>query len=272
MPDFKAIAKQLDEATKELAKERQAWRVKVGEQQRKHIQLTAVNADLKAKNDTLAKKEAALQTAIIAAETALGQLRADTLALETKADMLETKVADKADELATLRTDIASQKAKTSRELEDYATNKKLEVKQAILLANEELLADRAEVQVLQDQIDTKTNQLAELNQAAMDEQEAVKLAEADKQHILDSNVALKAKLIADTQQLQDDYDHLGFEYNNAQITVKKAQEDHDKFLDYERRARKVLENKDRELQDKEAELGQQGMFMKNRRSNLTEL
>lgn len=268
----KTAAKQLEDATKQLNKELTDRRAEVNQLERKHLQLTTANEGLQATNDKLTKKQTKLQQAVATGEATVAARRVEHDELLAKNDELDTRIADKTDELATIRADIASQKARTDRELADYAATKKLEIKQAILGTNEELVADRAELAVIQAQIDEKTNLLADLNQAAIDEQEALKAATAEKDAVIADNAQVKVDLQESIDILQEKYNKLGFDYDNAMITVKKATEEHEKFVEYERQARKKLETKDRQLQEKEAELGQQSAFLKNRRSNLAEL
>lgn len=268
----KSATKQLEEATKQLTKEHTDRKADVNRLERQQLQLTASNADLQAKNDKLSHRHSKLQKQLDQQESKIAKLHTEADYLDTKIDELDTKLADKTEELVVIRTAIAKQKSGTDRELEDYATTKKLEIKQEILNTNQELVADREELRILQVHIDEKTNQLADLNQAAIDEQEAIKVAEATKGAIIADNAKLKAELEVKTDELQEKYNKLGFDYDNALITVKKATEEHEKFIDYEKRARKVLDTKDRQLQEKEAEIGKQSIYLKNRRSNLAEL
>lgn len=53
---------------------------------------------------------------------------------------------------------------------------------------------------------------------------------------------------------------------------TRKAQAQHENFIDYEKRARKLLDTKDRELQDKAQELAEEAQFSNAKRSYLHDL
>lgn len=262
----------LESVLKDLQKEQKQWRIEKTTLARQNLQLRSTNADLAGKNKVAEDALADIEGKVAEVTRQHGLKLAAVKDLTTESDNLSTQIAVQRRELADTRRELSDAKQTVDAELEQYATRRKEQVKADILAVNGELVALRSEKEALQGEIDTKTNQLAELNQAAIAEQDAIKVSVAEKDGIEAENTRRRKELEDELQGLQNKVDEVGFKYNNSMITMKKAQEAHDKFLEYEKKARKILDTKDRELQQKEAELSQEGVYLKNRRSNLAEL
>jgi chromosome segregation ATPase len=264
--------KQVEVATRDLKREQQEWHTTLASLKRDKLQLTTSNRALESKKatllgdiETLQTQHAGLLTDIENEDTRLGDL-------QLKVDELETKRADKATELADLQLEVKNRKATIDTELEAYATERKLAIKDEILTVNEELVADREVLRVIKEETQRTRYELVVLNQAAIQEQEDLKVSKAtvdqdllDKQAELDE---LQRKIGDEKTTLQK----LLYDRDNAMITIAKAKEQHEKFLSYEAKARKILETKDRELVGRSTDIAHESQLLKNKRSFLAEL
>lgn len=261
-----------DAALKEFKKEKTAWRNEKATLERQNLQLTAKNISLTEQSKKLEAQQARLLKSTTALETKNLTLRTEMSRLEAQQDALDAKVADKVTELAEVRSALAKQKQTVDRELETYSTKRKQAIKTDILATNDELAVAKVDLVTIQATIDERKNELAELNQTTIDIQDDIKLLQADKQTVITDTASEIKRVKQELIDLQSKYDELGFQYNNALITMKKVEESHKKFQEYEKQARKVLDNKDQELQEREADIAQESVFIKNRRSNLSSL
>lgn len=266
---FKDIAKQLDQAEKDLDKERREWKSEQRQIQRRNVQLGAVNKELERKN---AAQQLVLDKRIkdnASAELLFEQLQDKNLELQQKNDDLETDIKLDTAELEKIRTVLQEQKDGLDKELEEYSLKRKQEIKDGILETHKELTAAKAELKDCTDQTEIKKRELAELNQVYLDEQEAIKLSSAETEQKLEAD---REKLIETGTKITEAekiLKELEYKQDNAMITLTKAREEHEKYLEYEQRSRKLLDTKDRELQKREADMAEESQFLKNRRSNL---
>lgn len=252
-------------ALKEFKKEKATWKAEQSKRERQQLQLSESNKVLTEKNKKLEVNNAKLSKV----NDDLKAKQAEIGRLEAQQDGLEAQVADKVTELADTRQELAKAKQTVDKELEEYSTTHKQAIKKDILATNIELETVKIALIDIQTIIDERKSELAELNQTTIDLQDDIKLLEADKRTLVAENASQKTELETTIKDLQEKYDELGFKYNDALITMKKAEEQNKKFQEYEKQARKLLDIKDRELQNREADMAQESVFIKNRRSNL---
>lgn len=279
MNKLQSAAKQLDEAAKELEKDQQTWKLQQGELQRKQVELTAKNTTLRSQNEMLTKDQHLLETVNAKLVERQAELVASITAheeklieLDAKFDASEARYLDKMNQLTEVRAELTRQKASFDKDLEAYGDSRKQEIKQAILQTNDELVANRAELKVLQDEIAAKEQQLAELNTVYIEEAEQLKQSTTATNDAIEANRQKVAETQAEIDKLIEERNKIAYDFDNFQITMSKARAEHDNFLEYERKAKKILDAKDRELQSRQAEMATQSQFLKNSRSFLPEL
>jgi chromosome segregation ATPase len=264
--------KRLAADRRELKRDQQKWRSEQAELQGKNLQLTVSNRLLEKKHEKLKTQISGLESMLDSVKLHLEDVQGKVTQAGNQLDELESKRADKADELAELRRQVENRKATADKEVEEYAVAKKLAIKDDILVFNTELTEVREVHTDLSRQIDVKRKELADLNQAAIQEAFDLKLAH----NTADQSLADKKTALAETTEqfdkAQEQLQKLLYKRDDAINTIKKAEDAHAKFKDYEIKARKILDAKDRELQEKAADISQQGQFLKNSRSFLAEL
>lgn len=166
----------------------------------------------------------------------------------------------------------AEAKQKLDAELEEYAAVRKQEIKDQILAENEILRELRSEEHTLQLSIETKKTELTELSRIYLDDQADIRASSEEKER----TIALNAEAIEvsnrELEKVKDEIRAAVYERDKILLITDKSREDHDKFLAYEKRARQILDDKDRELQAKAADVSQANQFLKSRRSFLPEL
>jgi uncharacterized coiled-coil DUF342 family protein len=163
-------------------------------------------------------------------------------------------------------------KALLDQELEAYALSRKQEIKQSILAVNDELVAKKAELEQCSSELETKRTELQELSSIYRDEQDELKQSRAETKRLLADEAAQRAEITPKIDELDRELKEMVYKKDQLMITVTKAREEHTKFVEYEQKARTLLAAKDRELQEKAAEINEGGQFLKNSRSFLAEL
>lgn len=269
---LKEITAQLDQANRKLDKEQHSWKVKRGEIQRHNVKLSATNRELERKNKDAEKQLATLQADTVIAEERKEQLTSKNRDLERENHELETSIEVNREDLLKVTDELTTKKANLDNELEEYASVRKQEIKDTILNVNEELVIANTKLVALNSEINSKKTELGELNQVYLDEQEAIKISSAETEAKLELN---REKVIETEQKiinLEQELKELDFKKDSALVMLAKTREEHEKFLEYERRARKLLDTKDRQLQEKTADIATRSQFLKNERSFLPPL
>jgi chromosome segregation ATPase len=261
-----------DKSVKAAAQELRKLQAEASSVERDHNQLAARTTALTAKARKAEAKLKHLEKQVVAAEEALLRLHNDTTALEAKNDELESERAEKALQLADLHSEINSRKTSVDRELAAYSLSKKQAIRDEILAVNAELQAPQAELMSITEQITNKQEELRLLNQTAIQEQQDVKLAKATIDSDLLEKQAEQTELNEKIYEAKQSLQKLLFERDNAMMTIQKARDEHKKFTDYELKARKILDTKDRELQERETDITTQSQFLRNKRSFLPPL
>lgn len=269
--DKKKLLQLLDDAAK-FERERNEWRNNDAERRRTELKLkTSVRQ--------LEKRQTTLQYAIDDAETVLAQLttrtaeqQAEQAGLEQTIDRLESNRADKATELADLNKAVNRRKVTIDSELAAYSDQKKEAIKADILTVGSELDELRRTAKELAERIDAQRGELAVLNQAAIDEQEDLKVLKADISREVRESTVERDALREELASLREERQKLIYERDKTMASIQAAREEHDGFRAYEEKARKLLDAKDRELQEKSADISEQAQFMSNSRSFLPKL
>lgn len=269
---LKDASKLLDSAAKDLAKEQLEWKVKKGTLQRESIHLKATNTNFEAKIKTAKVGLDALETDIANATVLKQALDRRNSALELENHKLESGIESTKQELVNLEVELERKKAELDSELEYYGRNKKIEIKDQILDTNAKLTSVKTELAERNSELESKKTELGELNQVYMNEQIEIKQSSQQTKQILAENRQKVSDTKEQIEALEEQVRELEYKKNQAILETAKTKSEHENFLNYEKRARKVLENKDRELQDKSAEISSERVFLKNQRSLLADL
>jgi hypothetical protein len=255
-----------------VKKQEQAALNNVGELERQKLKLETT---LKGLDRKLAVQQDELKQAI--ADTDKEQAKLSELASQITAGIDERVQKDAElvrinEELAAHEALLAEKKGNLDGELEEYAAVRKQEIKDDILAVNKELLTLRNESISLQSNIDAQKAELHELSTLYVQEQADVRLSTEEKDKLIADNIEAMDASTRELDKVKDEIRAAIYERDKVQIYTDKAREEHQKFLEYERKARKILDTKDRELQDKSAEISQANQFLQARRSFLPEL
>lgn len=180
---------------------------------------------------------------------------------------------DRVNEAITAQEAVLSEKKRNlDKELDEYATVRKGEIKQDILVENEKLTELQGESTRLQGTIDAQKTELSELSTLYVQEQADVRQSTEQKDQLIADNIEAMDAANRELDKVKDEIRAAIYERDRVLLITGKAKEDHQKFLDYEQKARKILDTKDRELQEKSAEISQANQFLQARRSFLPEL
>lgn len=260
------------QSVKAASKEVDKLRSETASLERDHTQMTARNTALATKTAKAEAKLKHLEKQVIAAEEALLRLHHDTTALEAKNDQLETDRAEKALQLSDIHTELNSRKTTVDRELEAYSLKRKQEIKADILSVHAELEAPRLELTTITEQIANKNDELRMLNTTLIAEQNEAKVThELIDQDLVDKQV-LQTELAEKIEETKQSLQKLLYERDNALMTIKKAQEEHQKYVEYERKSRMILDAKDKQLIEKSSEIESESQLLQNKRSFLSPL
>lgn len=269
---FAEEKKKFADAVRKLDKEKSEWRIEKAANQRDSVHLKSLNSELLRKNEVV---EQALSVTKIELETE--SLRSEALrnknnALEVENRKLEASVADNLTENVKLLAQLEAKKAVIDQELEDYSLARKKEIKTDILATHDQLVVINTELQQRTSELESIKTQLGQINQVFVDEQNELKASSAETAAVLAANKEKIVESVAELEKIQEEIKELQYRKDNDLITMARTKEEHEKFIEYERQARKVLDAKDRQLQEKAAEIAEQKQFLGNSRSFLSEL
>ncbi len=203
------------------------------------------------------------------------KLRAVTGDLELKqrqVTSLEGKIGTSQTILTDLEDVIARKREQLEVGLSEWQDSRRAELRSQLSAdedatgrAREALESVTAQVVAKRDELDTVRQEAA----ALLIEQ--TKQVDAHNQTMREL-IASKLPLEVEVKALTDELPKLQRIKEVTIADTKKAKVQFDGFIEYERRARKVLDTKDRELQDKQQELAQEDRHLKARGSFLTGL
>lgn len=262
----------LPKTSKQLEAEQAAW--DAGKQTREH-QLREFDIALDAMGPKVEKARQLLEETKASVEE-LTELKRT---LTAEVEVLSLRKADVATDLLSIQTDlgtledIASRKrAEIDADMEAYARGKRTEyndtladTQKLIKDAQRRLSTIEADTHEFQSRLDS-ARQLRVAQRTTAEAQLAEIVAEVDK--------LTKAKLSyqAEVETQKTKLKRVLVERDEAVATRDKAKIEHDNFVKYETQARDILDTKDRELQQKAANLTTDERRLKAKRSFLAEL
>lgn len=221
-----------------------------------------------------------------AAQTELKRVRAEASGtLKSKQD-LDRQVSDLNATVTALEASISSCKqtlatleqlaAEKLRQVdENFAAHRRLREAELVVELREQTAAVTAktgELATAQADLDQAHRQLTGvLETTAQERATALQERTAAEQTLADLQ-ALVPELEAKKTLLERQFKEASYQLKQVAAETGKARLEHQGFLEYEARARKLLDTKDRELQDKRDELEVTARHVGNRRSYLSEL
>lgn len=262
----------LDLALKEAKKEQQVLQDAKNNLERDILHLKTQHERLKGTTDGLKTRHKLLTNEVNVEQHRLEELRTNGAQLLLTNDRLQADRDAAIAELKHLEASVDAKKASAGKELEDYEVVRKQEIKQSILAVNRQLVDAQNNLEkARQDLVDTTEN-LRQINEAAIAEQQELKQIQATAKEIIAEDnqkvVAIEQELTSRKRELQQ----ILHQHDQAKSARDKAEIEHKQFVEYETKARKLLDNKDRELQEKSSELTTQSQFIQNKRSYLTDM
>lgn len=266
------LAKDLASASKQLSKDKKVASIIVGELQRKGIQLKAVNRELTKKNIVATTELDTLQKQITTEKLRLEALQTNNTDLERENGKLDDQLEATKRDLQVTINELDTKKQTLDTELEEYSLARKQEIKDSILEANKELLVVNDQLSIKSIELEAKKTELSELSKVYVDEQSELVTSNEETKRLLEENKQLRAETEQELTDLQREVKQLQFDRDNLKAQMKSDSLKHEQFLDYERKARKILDTKDRELQEKSASITSENQFLENRRSFLPKL
>lgn len=227
-----------------------------------------------------------LSPKVTATQTELKRLRGEIdSATETKTELIQEIIDLKATNsdlseatrlrkaaLGNLDELISAMQAKVDDELAAYAREQKAKLDTQLAELVSTVQAKTDELSGVQDRVDEKRQELADVL-GQLTEQRATALQETGEaserlRRLRTQLPELEAKLGIVERQ----YKQASYQRDQILAEMKKAKLEHQNFLDYEAKARKLLATKDRELQDRRDELEVTGRHLNARKSFLSEL
>lgn len=269
---LKKAQQEFDEAKKELQAQQTIWRTQLAEIKRNIVVDTAKHTKI---SDQLRADSVTLDSVT----QELHSKKQETAELIVYSDNLVAKIEEKQqieNGLVAKSSELQEEVGLKQAELDSGLENYKKTCIQEIDLELESYRAQVVELEKVEDAITTHILQKREdLNQLEARNEATIQEA-GDRLHDLTVNLEKSENLLVSTsaqvEKLLKELTELEYKRDQVLSVTRKAKVQYEQFVDYEARARKVLETKDRELQDKQAELQEGEVLLKNRRSFLNEL
>lgn len=199
-------------------------------------------------------------------------LLADIAENEKSAEVMAGKIQNAQATLVDLEAVIEAKRQRIDSDLQDYHAARMAGFRIAVAEDEAKATEARKRVEALQGDISNKRLELTDLQREAA---EARIQAQTDADEVKRETTSLRGKLEplrTDIQSLMSELTKLRRTREIVVAETTKAKAEHENFVEYEKRARKVLETKDRELMDKAQDLAQEDQHIKARRSYLADL
>jgi chromosome segregation ATPase len=263
---------QLDKDRKDFERDVKAFKKEQSETKAAAVRLKARN---KALETDIAEKESILtdlNTKIDDQKEALASVKEDELEAERNLSRIEDELDKATTDLQHHRDQLAIEKSTIDGELNEYERQQKEQIKKNILAANATLVNTTRELTAVKNDLISTRSDLEVLTKTISEEktdhETEVKAAEDRIAELKQQIQTLEASIETLTKEVAA----LNYDKHNAQNALKKVNDQHQKFKDYETRAWKKLNDKDQELQSRAATLQETSQFVKGRRSYLPEL
>lgn len=227
-----------------------------------------------------------LNTKVVSETTVLGELRDTIIEEENLFTTIKDKIHHKTGiltdfessiehckkELGALNTLIASKKAEVDDNLKNYSESRQKASDEVISTLDEQVTTKQKELASLSESLELTRSSIATVLQTANDEvAESALLITTNSKTAEEQQVEL-AKLKSELVTTETSLKKALYERDEASSLADKARIQNEQFVQYEQNARKVLDNKDRELQDLAAKLSNDNQLLENRRSFLPRL
>lgn len=220
-----------------------------------------------------------LNQLIVAKTTELDQVASKSRALtgditlkQQQVGSLDGKIGSARSILVDLESVIEHKREQIDLGLTEYAAKRRRDYDTELKTSQESAANARTTLDSLHIQIGIKRDELDQVRQEHANErqthQELIAAQERQLHKVMDEVSPIEAQILALTVEVT----RLDRTRSTIIADTRKAKEQFDGFIVYERRARKILEAKDRELLDKEQELAVEDRHLRARKSYLPPL
>lgn len=261
---------QLQKARRELERDQAEWeakRTQLEHQVAEHnIALSALKPRLaKAKRET-----AGAQDELTRLTEAKQEFLRELTGLETmRNDQMVANSVLQSDSQELERI-IERKRSSLDNELQDYAATRRTEIELNLTDTKTAVEQAKHELMELTTEINAKKKQISDLSEAVIrvkaETTEETRRVKAE----LAELVKRRPELAATIKQLEQEIKRAHLEYDQVVAETQKAKVEHENYLAYERKSRKILETKDRELVQRQAEIDATSNRLKSQRSFLT--
>jgi chromosome segregation ATPase len=263
---------ELQEWELRLKRDQEKWHTTSSELERK---VTRLNAEIDVLKGDLSTKQAVHDT--LSAETdQLAEKHTsvinDLAASEAKIAKLMTRETALLDQVKDLDEVIAAKKADIDKDVESYGARRRREVELSLATESKKLDEIAAAIGEMEIVLETRREALTQLIQDAADARSGFAKETDEQNRWMESQAAKKAEMKADIEAVDKELKALYYKRDDVIATTSKAQARHDQFVAYEKEATKILQAKDRELQERQAELSVNERHLETRRSFLPPL
>lgn len=260
------------EAEKAFKKEQSDW---LKDEVTRERAIVKAQADLDNLNTKVAAKSNALDGLedTILGKTALLELLNKKFQHDTdRLSGLGDSIDHRKEELESLDALIAAKRAEVDDNLKNYSESRQKASDEVISTLDEQVTAKQKELASLSESLELTRSSIATVLQTANDEvAESALLITTNSKTAEEQQVEL-AKLKSELVTTETSLKKALYERDEASSLADKARIQNEQFVQYEQNARKVLDNKDRELQDLAAKLSNDNQLLENRRSFLPRL
>lgn len=263
---------ELKEATDRLKHDQVNWQSK-----KKQLERTIAKHNLTL-DDLLPRLK---QLTVLLDEKNADYARLENLARKLTEDIAQnervaTSTAMKSDKAQAILTDleavIAHKREAVDTDLQAWVVSRREEYKTQLVGVQEALATTTQTLSSVEAELTAKRDELDSLRQATASERVIQRDEIIGHDTVIKGLLERRVPLEADIDALTVEVTKLERQRSVQLADTKRGKAEFDGFLDYEQRARKVLETKDRELQDKAQELAQEDRHIKARRSYLADL
>lgn len=218
-----------------------------------------------------AKGQLAEVRAQVAEQQALKQRLVDEVTgLTVRAGDLSNRIVALQGESDELTAAIQRRKDNMDAEVSQHLKMRRADVDSALAETTAALTTAKTELMNTTTEIDQQKQRLNDLR-ATADTQSAETKAEVERVKTELADLAQRRpELAASIKVLEEQIRRAHIEYDQVAVNTQKAKVEHQNFLTYEAKSRKILDTKDRELMARQAEIDTSSNRLRNQRSFLT--
>lgn len=199
-------------------------------------------------------------------------LEAETAGQQAVRDTVVNEIAERRRELADLDALILARQGQVDDDMVAYRRKMESAVRTELVELETSTRTKREEADSLQTQLDQKREELNSILESITQHRATAHQERSEANESLTQLRGQVPELEAKVTLLEGKFKQASYQLKQVLAETEKATREHQAFIEYEARAKKILVAKDRELQDKRDELEVTARYTNNRRSYLPEL